>query len=110
MVDVATRKAQSPPVTLPEALRASIRSKGLTQSEAAERLGVTQQTLSSWMTSKNRPGPDKLRALARFLNIPVAELVVMLEGSERDALNRALSDLAAEVRALRADLRRALER
>jgi len=50
-------------------------SKGLTQSELADRLGVSSKTVSKWETAKGLPDITLLEALARALDVSVMELM-----------------------------------
>lgn len=47
---------------------------GLTQQELAERVGVTQSTVSHWFTGKRKPGLKRLESVARALGIDPAHL------------------------------------
>lgn len=46
---------------------------GLTQTELARRLNVTQQAVSSWLTCKSTPDPISMKKIRRLLGIPEAE-------------------------------------
>ena len=49
--------------------------QGLTQSELAERIGVSSKTVSKWETAKGLPDISLLQPLAQALNISVIELM-----------------------------------
>lgn len=48
---------------------------GLTQKQLAERTGLTQPAVSSYLTGKMTPGPAKLMAFATALGVSVQEIV-----------------------------------
>lgn len=49
--------------------------KGLTQVQLAEKLGVTQKSVSRWETGKNMPDLSLLQPLSTELNVSVSELL-----------------------------------
>ena len=51
------------------------RERGLTQEQLAQRLGVSQRTVSRWETGRNMPDISMLTALCAQLDITVAELL-----------------------------------
>ena len=57
------------------------RERGLTQEQLAQRLGVSQRTVSRWETGRNMPDISMLTALCAQLDITVAEL---LAGTDYD--------------------------
>ena len=48
----------------------------LTQVEAAERIGVTKETIINWEKSKSEPKLKQVKRLADIYNIPVELLIV----------------------------------
>lgn len=48
---------------------------GLTQGELAERLGVTQSTITYWETGKCYPRPDKLLRLEALFGVPAGDII-----------------------------------
>ena len=50
-------------------------SKGLTQTELAERLGVSSKTVSKWETAKGLPDITLLEPLAQALDVSIMELM-----------------------------------
>lgn len=50
--------------------------KGLSQTEAAEELGVTRQAISKWESGRAFPSMEKLIALSRLYGVPLEELYV----------------------------------
>lgn len=51
------------------------REKNLTQAQLAERLGVSNKTVSKWETGKNMPDYSIIEVLCRELDITVSELM-----------------------------------
>jgi transcriptional regulator with XRE-family HTH domain len=52
-------------------LAAYVAAEGLTQQEAAQRLGIHQSTLSRWVCGKQRPDIDQVLRLRDEIGIPV---------------------------------------
>ena len=50
-------------------------SKKLTQSELADRIGVSSKTVSKWETAKGLPDISLIQPLARALGVSVIELM-----------------------------------
>ena len=59
------------------------RKAGLTQTELAERLGVTNKAVSKWENGRAKPATDTLRNMAALFGVSVEELLKIREG-ERD--------------------------
>jgi transcriptional regulator with XRE-family HTH domain len=57
-----------------ERLRAARKLSGLTLSEVAGRVGVSESTVSRWETGRREPDYSQLRALADLYNLTVAVL------------------------------------
>lgn len=55
--------------TIAALLAAETRRRRFTQDQAAEVLGVRQQTFSRWVTGKQHPSDDHLPAVAKYLGI-----------------------------------------
>lgn len=49
-------------------------SKGISQIELAEKMGVTQQCISSWQTGRTIPKPHQMKLLSDILEVPMDEL------------------------------------
>ena len=58
------------------------RMKNLTQEQLAERLGVSNKTISKWETGKSMPDYSLVEALCKELDITVSEL---LAGKEKES-------------------------
>ncbi len=56
-------------------------SKGITQAQLAEKLGVSFQAVSNWERDEHLPDTDKLASIARALDSTVASLM----GEDRGA-------------------------
>jgi len=69
-------------------------SKGLTQKEVAEIVGVQDAVISNWETGRNRPNVDVLKKLCTALNTSADELI----GIKRKE-NKGLSNEAKKVAA-----------
>lgn len=52
-----------------ERLAACIRQSGMTQRELAQKLNVTQQCISAYVTGKKLPAPDTLANLCKLLDV-----------------------------------------
>ena len=52
--------------------------KGINQVDLAEALGVTQPTVSGYMTGRVVPSIPQLRRIARFFNVPFDSIILML--------------------------------
>ncbi len=50
-------------------------SRGLTQSQLAERVMVTRQAVSRWETGETQPNPETLKLLSRELNVSINTLL-----------------------------------
>lgn len=52
------------------------RSKGITQKQVAEALGVTERTVSYWESGKHPPrlSLPQIKALCRLLELPIEDL------------------------------------
>ena len=56
---------------LAELIRQKRKSKGLTQAELAERLGLSEMTIRRWEASKRSPRMEEISELANVLETPV---------------------------------------
>lgn len=84
-----------------------------TQTQLAERLGVSRQAVSQWRTGQSRPRPEHLRGIADATRIPYRDLTDALladlgyltteeVGSDaRSAPNKQAAERAANIEALR---------
>ena len=69
--------------------------KGLSQTEAAEELGVTRQAISKWESGRAFPSMEKLIALSRLYGVPLEELYV--DNTEQGMEARAEIPLESEL-------------
>lgn len=60
---------------------------GISQSELAELLGVTNKAVSKWENGKAKPKTEILRKMASFFKIPVEELL-MMKGEKRMEISK----------------------
>jgi transcriptional regulator with XRE-family HTH domain len=44
--------------------------------QLAEKIGVTEQTVSAWCTNKKQPSIEKLYAISKVLKVNIRELLV----------------------------------
>lgn len=73
-----------PTDALPRALQDTYLNRGISQREAAEQIGVTQQTFSRWRHGQLIPAPSSIPAIARFLGLPVKEVRAMHAAARRE--------------------------
>jgi len=59
-----------------ENIRLAMEKAGLSQSNIANKLGVSREAASKWLSGKKLPRPDKLLRLALLLNLKLDELIV----------------------------------
>ena len=52
---------------------------GLSQSELAKKVGVTNKAVSKWETGKSKPTTNVIRKLAALFNVDVNELLSVRE-------------------------------
>ena len=68
------------------------REKNLTQEQLAEKIGVSNKTVSKWETGKTMPDYSVVELLCQVLNISVSELIAGKE-KEPDANNRLMKKI-----------------
>lgn len=92
-------------MTLAEALGAEIDRRRISHREAAEEIGVAQQSFSRWAAGEARPRPEYRQDLIRFLHVSAREYDALWEASGRPRGDRRtaarLSALESEVGELR---------
>lgn len=69
-----------------DVIRSLRETRGLTQKQLAERLGVTDKAVSKWESARGLPDISLIEDLAAALGVSVAEL---LTGDVRENVNRA---------------------
>jgi repressor LexA len=57
-----------------ETIKTMRKSRGLTQREFAERLGVSHSTVAMWETAKREPDFESMEAIADLFNVPYASI------------------------------------
>lgn len=78
---------RKPPVLLGDVLRRRREERGWGQAEIADRLGVTQQTVSRWENGDSLPRPRRLLEIAELLGLDSStlhRLAGYLPGSDSD--------------------------
>ncbi|NES33208.1 helix-turn-helix transcriptional regulator [Enterococcus faecium] len=48
--------------------------RGLSQTELARKMNVTQQCISSWQTGRTIPKPYQMKTISGILSVPINEL------------------------------------
>ncbi|AUC71671.1 MULTISPECIES: helix-turn-helix transcriptional regulator [Enterococcus] len=48
--------------------------RGLSQTELARKMNVTQQCISSWQTGRTIPKPYQMKTISEILSVPINEL------------------------------------
>lgn len=91
-------------MTFGEVFRQELAKRGLSQYEAGEQLGIRQQEISAWVTGQRLPAARRVPKVARWLRIPASELAALIDGEKN--LDRRVSELEAQMKGLRDDLRR----
>lgn len=88
---------------------------GMTQAQLARRLGVKKATVTGWEQDLSEPRANKLSMMAGLLNVSIMWLLT----GEGDGMDlpagevtpiEGLSDVVAELRAIRSDMRANAER
>lgn len=69
---------------LAERLRVELRASGISQAALAEQVGVSQQTVSKWLTAETQPRPKLLGSIARALGIDATDLSAALVADETE--------------------------
>lgn len=60
------------------------KSKILTQTELAKKIGLTKQAISKWCSGKNKPSLDTTFRLAKALNIDVSVVLACFYGEPKE--------------------------
>lgn len=76
-------------------LAAETRRRRFTQDQAAQAIGVRQQTFSRWVTGKQHPSDEHLAAVAKYLGISRGRLAELRPGPQvtRADLGERITDL-----------------
>lgn len=101
--------------TFGDRLAAAREAAGMTQSQMARRLGVKKATIAGWENDVSEPRANRLSMLAGMVNVSIRWLLTG-EGEGMDAPQDdtyavpGLASLAAELRAIRGEMRASSER
>lgn len=83
-------------------LRIALRKRGMSQSELARRLEVTRTTVSNWCSGQRTPSLANMRAIARALDMSIAEIlgqeIILAETKEERDVIEMLRELPPETR------------
>ena len=71
-------------MTFGENLRMLRMSAGLSQTELAEAIGVSQVAVSGWETGKKEPNFETCEAIADYFNVPLSSVIVTRDPSTTD--------------------------
>ncbi len=87
----------------------------MSQAQLARRLGVKKATIVAWENDLSEPRANRLSMMAGMLNVSIMWLLTgegdgMDAPRETEAADMELANLAAELRAVRGELREAAER
>ena len=63
-------------------LKVALAEKGVSNKWLAEQMGITQATVSKWVTNTSQPSLEALMKIARILDVPVDSLLRFEELSE----------------------------
>lgn len=80
-------------VSLATALRHEIERRHLTMAEAADKIGVTQPTVSRWLRG-TPPDAGRVAALALFLDVPERRVEALVMQARRAQLEQRRSDIS----------------
>lgn len=84
-----TRGSEMPPSGVrgfsPSALDAALLRKRVASEDLADSVGVSRQSVSAWRTGRTIPTPVLLAKVARWLDIPISDLVPIAEDRLRMA-------------------------
>lgn len=59
----------------PNRIRVALADKQITNHWLAEKLGVTDMTVSRWTTNKNQPSVSQLIEISKVLNVDIKDLL-----------------------------------
>lgn len=95
-------------ITIGELIRRRRRMLRLNQTTTAQTIGVNQSTVTKWERGE-RPRDDNLPAIARFLDLPIAEVLSVVHGTTADdeaEVTSELRELRREIKLLRGEVAR----
>lgn len=89
--------------TLGELVRRRRKAKALSQEDLAEQFGVHQATITKWERGA-RIGTTHLPGLAKFLGMPLAEVLRMYHGSDDVSFEKSVEEILQSTTSTRAQL------
>ncbi len=69
-------------------IRALRREVGWSQTELAERIGVSKMSISHWETARNEPSARQLRSLADAFDVPMEAIAFERDAATQDREGR----------------------
>ena len=84
LVDTLVVSAYNQAMRLGVALRERRRELGLTTTQVAELVGVQQSAVSKWENGASLPDDDRLDAIAQFLGVSRADVLLMRDGTRAE--------------------------
>jgi transcriptional regulator with XRE-family HTH domain len=103
---------ESEETTMGQRIRSMLRRRGILHREAAETLGVSNQTIGNWVSDRNAPRNDQVTALARLLSVDRSWLLSGASGLDEQAVLTELRELRSaqlEVLSVVLEIRRLLK-
>lgn len=80
-------------MNMAERIQSSRKTKGLSQEELADQVGVSRQAVSKWESGQSMPDLDKLVALSEFFEVTTDYLLKGVEPTAKDDGNRFASQV-----------------
>ena len=78
-------------------VRAARESKGFTQSRLARSLGVSQQVVCNWERGLSEPNTERIRQIAKALDVSVALLLGETEERKREEVRGVVLQMVGEM-------------
>jgi transcriptional regulator with XRE-family HTH domain len=94
------------PSELGNRLRNERKTRDMTQSEVAERFGITQSSYSRWENGISPPHDDQFAEVAAFIGVTTGEVWQMVYDSEEPVSLKLLQDEMAALKRQMSDMRR----
>lgn len=78
---------------MPNLIKQKRRELGLTQSELAEKTGISYASIKAYESDARKPKPSTMKKLADYFGIPVSELVNQTDGVNQDTVSQFIESL-----------------